>query len=59
MFDDYRRSNGKSKMVEQMVHRDISIYVKDMCRDIRNYGLLELDDLGILVNIKLEKLILC
>ena len=46
MFDDYRRSNGKSKMVEQMVHRDISIYVKDMCRDIINYGLPELDAIG-------------
>jgi hypothetical protein len=30
MSDDYRRSNGNSKMVEQMVLQDISIYVKDM-----------------------------
>jgi hypothetical protein len=30
MSNDYRRSNGNSKMVEQMVLQDISIYVKDM-----------------------------
>jgi hypothetical protein len=30
MSDEYRRSNGNSKMVEQMVLQDISIYVKDM-----------------------------
>ena len=59
MSEDYRRSNSCSKMVEQMVLRDISIHVKDMGRDITNYGLPELDDLGILVNVKFEKLILC
>jgi hypothetical protein len=46
MSEDYRRSNGNSKMVEQMVLRDISIYVKDMGRDITNYGLPELDASG-------------
>ena len=59
MSEDYRRSNCNSKIVEQMVLRDISTHVTDMGRDIRNYGLPELDDLGILVNIKFEKLILC
>ena len=39
MSEDYRRSNSCSKMVEQMVLRDISIHVKDMGRDITNYGL--------------------
>ena len=59
MSENYRRSNGCAKRVEQMVLRDISTHVTDMGRDIRNYGLPELDDLGILVNIKFEKLILC
>ena len=59
MSEDCRRSNCNSKMAEQMVLRDISTHVTDMGRDIRNYGLPELDDSGILVNIKFEKLILC
>ena len=59
MSEDYRRSNCNSKIVEQMVLRYISTHVTDMGRDIRNYGLPELDDLGILVNVKFEKLILC
>ena len=46
MSEDYRRSNSCSKMVEQMVLRDISIYVKDMGRDITNYGLPEPDASG-------------
>ena len=50
MSDNYRRSNGNSKMVEQMVLRDISIYVKDMGRDITNYGLPKLDGSGKLIH---------
>jgi hypothetical protein len=46
MFEDYHCSNNYSKMVEQKVLRDISIHVKDMGRDITNYGLPELDALG-------------
>jgi len=42
-------------MVEHMVLKDISIHVKDMCRDIRNYGLPELDALSKLINIKILK----
>ena len=37
-------------MAEQMVFRDISIHVKDMGRDITNYGLSELDALGKLIH---------
>jgi hypothetical protein len=55
VFEDYRRSNCNSKMVEQMVLRDISIHVKDMGRDITNYGFLELDASGKLINIKIPK----
>ena len=50
MSEDYRRSNSCSKMVEQMVLRDISIHVKDMGRDITNYGLPELDGSGKLIH---------
>jgi hypothetical protein len=50
MSEDYRRSNSYSKMVEQMVLRDISIHVKDMGRDITNYGLPELDASGKLIH---------
>jgi hypothetical protein len=38
-----------------MVLRDISIHVKDMGRDITNYGFLELDASGKLINIKIPK----
>jgi hypothetical protein len=55
MSKDYRRSNCNSKMAEQTVLRDISIHVKDMGRDITNYGLPELDTLGKLINIKISK----
>ena len=55
MSEDYRRSNCNSKMVEQMVFRDISIHVKDMGRDITNYGLPKLDASGKLINIKILK----
>ena len=55
MSEDYRRSNSCSKMVEQMVLRDISIHVKDMDRDITSYGLPELDASGKLINIKIPK----
>ena len=55
MLEDYRRSNGNSKMVEQMVLRDISIHVKDMGSDITSYGLPKLDASGKLINIKVPK----
>jgi hypothetical protein len=38
-----------------MVLRDISIHVKDMGRDITNYGLPKLDASGKLINIKIPK----
>jgi ATP-dependent DNA helicase PIF1 len=47
MSEDYRRSNRCTKRVEQLVLRDIFTHVTDMGRDIRNYGLPELDDSGI------------
>ena len=50
MSEDYRRPNSCSKMIEQMVLRDIFIHVKDMGRDITNYGLSELDALGKLIH---------
>ena len=50
MSENYRRSNGCAKRVEQMVLRDISTHVTDMGRDIRNYGLPELDASGKLIH---------
>ena len=50
MSEDYRRPNSCSKMIEQMVLRDIFIHVKDMGRDITNYGLPELDGSGKLIH---------
>ena len=55
MSEDCRRSNCNSKMAEQMVLRDISIHVKDMGRDITNYGLPKLDASGKMINIKISK----
>ena len=55
MSDGYRRSNCNSQMAEQMVLRDIFIHVKDMGRDITNYGLPKLDASGKLINIKIPK----
>jgi len=46
MAEDYRRSHGKSSLVEQKVLRDISNHLASMGRDIRNYGLPELEELG-------------
>ncbi|XP_066341090.1 uncharacterized protein [Miscanthus floridulus] len=45
MAEDYRRSHGKSSLVEQKVLRDISNHLASMGRDIRNYGLPELEEL--------------
>ena len=42
-------------MVEHMVLKDIFIHVKDMGRDITNYGLPELDASSKLINIKIPK----
>ena len=55
MSDGYRRSNCNSQMAEQMVLRDIFIHVKDMGRDITNYGLPKLDASGKMINIKISK----
>ena len=55
MSEEYRRSNYNSKMTKQMVLRDISIHVKDMGRDITNYGLPKLDASGKMINIKISK----
>jgi hypothetical protein len=46
MAEDYRRSHGNSSLVEQMVLRDISHHVASMGRDIKSYGLPELDESG-------------
>jgi hypothetical protein len=59
MYEDYHRSNGNTKMVEQMVLRDISIHGKYMGRDITNYELPELDASGKLINIKVLKNFFC
>jgi hypothetical protein len=41
---DYKRDNSNSNVVEQMVLTDIRDMLQSMGKDIRNYGLLELND---------------
>ncbi|XP_062208911.1 uncharacterized protein LOC133910581 [Phragmites australis] len=46
MSQDYRRTHNDAAMVEQLVLRDIRNVVHSMGKDVRNYGLPEVDDSG-------------
>lgn len=46
MAEDYRHSHGSSALVIQLVLRDISNSVRSMGKDIKNYGLPDLDETG-------------
>jgi hypothetical protein len=46
MSEDYNRNQCNSKIVEQMVLRDIRDLLQSMGKDIKNYDLLELNDAG-------------
>jgi len=46
MADDYVRNHGNTPIVVQLVLRDIADIVRSMGKDIKNYGLPELDVSG-------------
>jgi len=46
MSEDYSRNPCNSKIVEQMVLRDIRDLLQSMGKDIKNYDLPELNDTG-------------
>lgn len=46
MSEDYNRNQCNSKIVEQMVLRDIRDLLQSMGKDIKNYDLPELNDTG-------------
>ena len=46
MSQDYHRTHNEVARVEQMVLRDIRNMVHSMGKDVRNYGLPEVDDSG-------------
>ena len=46
MADDYVRNHGNTPIVVQLVLRDIADIVLSMGKDIKNYGLPELDVSG-------------
>ena len=59
-FEDYSRNNPNTTAVEQMVLRDIRDLIQSMGKDIRNYDLPKLNDMGNIfsINIILKNILL-
>jgi len=51
--EDYSRNNPNTTAVEQMVLRDIRDLIQSMGKDIRNYDLPELNDMGNIFSINI------